>query len=327
MNQRRMFVLILGAGLIGHTARLRAQATRSMRRVGVLAPSTQAKEEITLKPFFDQMRELGWIEGQDISYDRVYADDRHEMLPRLAAELVARKPDLIYTPPVVAAVAAKQATETIPIVFGIVGDPEGVGLVTSLAHPGGNVTGMSSVADLFAKRIELLRELIPGATRLGLLGDPASSATKIEQRGLAPTVVALGLTIFNAEASNPVEFEAGVARLAAARVDAIFIGSSSLAFNMRGRLIELANQERLPVIASVSQYADAGALLTYGASQDDLLRRSAFLVDKILKGAKPASMPVERPTAFQMVVNLKAAKALGINIPRSILLRADRVIE
>jgi putative tryptophan/tyrosine transport system substrate-binding protein len=273
------------------------------------------------------MRELGWIEGQDITYDRVYADDRHEMLPRLAAELVARKPHLIYTPPVVAAVAAKRATETIPIVFGIVGDPVGVGLVSSLAHPGGNVTGMSGVTDLFAKRVELLRELLPGATRLGLLGDPASSATKIEQQGLAPTVVALGLTIFNAEASNPVEFEAGVARLAAARVDAIFIGSSTLAFNMRGRLIELANQERLPVIASVSQYADAGALLTYGVSQDDLLRRSALLVDKILKGAKPASMPVERPTVFQLVVNLKAAKALGINIPRSILLRADRLIE
>jgi putative tryptophan/tyrosine transport system substrate-binding protein len=328
MNQRRLLVLALAAGLSGRTTLPRAQTSgASLRRVGVLAPSTRAKEEITLKPFFDQMRELGWVEGQNIAYDWAYADDQHERLPGLAADLVARKPDLIYAPPIVAAVAAKQATQTIPIVFGIVSDPVGLGLVTSLARPGGNVTRMSVFGSLAPKRVELLREVLLGVKRLGLLVDPTNPSAKLDQQALAPLAAPLGLTITVAEATNPVDFEAGVARLIAARVDAIFMGSSNLAFNLRWRLIELASQQRLPVIATVSQFADAGALFAYGPSQDDLLRRSALLVDKILKGAKPADIPVEQPTLFELVVNLKTAKALGITIPRSILLRADRVIE
>jgi putative ABC transport system substrate-binding protein len=169
MNLRRRLVLALGASLSGHAALLRAQTSAgSLRRVGVLAPSTRAKEEITLKPFFDQMRELGWIEGQNIVYDRVYADDQQQMLSRLAAELVARKPELIYAPPTASAVAAKQATQTIPIVFGAVSDPVGVGLVNSLGRPGGNVTGLSNMgASLVPKRVELLREILPGVKRLG----------------------------------------------------------------------------------------------------------------------------------------------------------------
>ena len=330
MNQRRLLVLALGASLLDHTAVLRAQtSTASMRRVGVLAPSTQAKESITLKPFFDQMRQLGWIEGQTIAYDRVYADDQQQMLPRLAAELVARKPELIYAPPTPAAVAAKQATQTIPIVFGFVGDPVGIGLVTSLAHPGGNVTGISNIGNsLLPKRVQLLREILPGVKRIGLLGDSNDPAIKIEQQALAPVAASLGLTITVAEAANPLDFDAGVGRLVADRVDAIFtVGSSSLIYNLRARLFELVSQKRLPVIANNPIWADDGALFAYGASLDDRLRRSAQLVDKILKGAKPADLPVEQPTLFELVVNLKAAKALGITIPRSILLRADRVIE
>ena len=163
MNRRRFLLFALGASLSGHTALLWAQtSTGSMRRVGVLVPSTQANAEIGLKPFFDQMRQLGWVEGQNIAYDRTYADDRQEMLPRLAAELVARKPEVIYAPPTVAAVAAKQATQTIPIVFGLAADPVGTGLVTSLARPGGNVTGISGIgASLGPKRVELLRESCP----------------------------------------------------------------------------------------------------------------------------------------------------------------------
>ena len=174
MNQRRLLVLTMGAGLAGHAGLLRAQtASTGMRRVGVLAPSTRAKEEIILKPFFDEMRQLGWVEGQNIAYDRVYGDDQQQTLPRLAAELVARKPELIYAPPAAAAVAAKQATQTIPIVFGAVGNPTALGLVASFAHPGGNVTGISSNFErLGLKRAELFLQILPRAKRLGLLSDP-----------------------------------------------------------------------------------------------------------------------------------------------------------
>jgi putative tryptophan/tyrosine transport system substrate-binding protein len=329
MNQRRLLILALGVSLSGHAALLWAQTTRGgMRRVGVLAPSTRANEEISLKPFFDQMRQLGWVEGQNIDYDRAYADDRQEMLSRLAAELVARKAEVIYAPPTVAAVAAKQATQTIPIVFGLAADPVGTGLVTSLARPGGNVTGISGIgASLGPKRVEILREILPGMKRLGLLGDPTDPNKELDQQALAPLVTALGLTIIVAEAANPVELDAAVTSLAAGRVDAIYTGGSAISYRMRARLIELANQKGVPVIGNNAQFADAGALFAFGASSADRLRRSALLVDKILKGAKPADIPVEQPTEFELVVNKRAAKALGITIPQSILKRAHRVIE
>jgi putative tryptophan/tyrosine transport system substrate-binding protein len=311
MNQRRLLMLALGASLSGHVAVLRAQTSSAgMRRVGVLAPSTQAKEEFKLKPFFDHMHELGWVEGQNIVYDRAYADDQMAMLLKIAAELVARKPDLIYAPPTPAAVAAKRATQTIPIVFGAVNDPVGTGLVTSLARPGGNVTGMTtSVAESLApKRVQLLREILPGMKRIGLLGDSTDSSSKLDQQALAPVAASLGVTIILAEAANPPEAEAAVARLITDRVEA-------------------TNQRRVPIVGVTAQYADAGALFNYGASLNDRLRRSAMLVDKILKGAKPADLPVEQPTLFEFVVNLKTAKALGITVPRAIRLRADAVIE
>ena len=327
MNKRRALVIALGTSLAGHAVLLRAQTTSAgMRRVGVLAPSTRAKEEITLKPFFDEMRKLGWIEGQNIAYDRVYADDEQQALPRLAAELVARKPDLIYAPPAPAAEAAKQATQTIPIVFGAVADPVGMGLVTSLARPGGNVTGVSlNFESLALKRIELLLQILPRAKRIGLLGDP-SGESKVAQTALARGLPALGLSLIVAEAANAAELEAAVARLADQRVDVIFTGSS-LAFNLRARVIALTNARRLPYIGGSSILAEAGALFAYGPSLAGQLRRSAQFVDKVLKGAKPADMPVEQPTEFEFVVNLKAAKLLGITIPQSILLRADGVIE
>jgi putative ABC transport system substrate-binding protein len=298
-----------------------------MRRVGVLAPSTQAKEEVTLKPFFDQMRELGWIEGKNIAYDRVYADDRHERLPALAAELVARKPELIYAPPAPSALAVQRATQTIPIVFATGTDPVGAGLVASLGHPGGNATGVISVVEsLVLKRVELLREILPRARRLGLLGDPTDPRLAIDRSALAPVATALGFTVIVGEASNPVEFDAAVTGLLDQSIDVI-VATSTISSNLRGRLIEMANRKRVPVFGGNAPVAEAGALFTYGASIADQLRRSALLVDKILKGAKPADLPVEQPTLFELVVNLKAAKALGVTIPRSILLRADRVIE
>ena len=329
-QQRRRLALALAAGLSGYARLLSAQTpVAHPRRVGVLMPSTHEKEEVTLKPFFDQMRALGWIEGQTITYDRVYADDQHERLPGLATELVARRPEVIYAPVTPTTVAARQATQTVPIVFGTVWDPVGVGLVASLARPGGNVTGISSYSDsLTPKRVELLREILPGIKRLGFLGDQSDPTTKLDRQALAPLVASMGLHFVFAETVNTADFDAAVARLLVERVEAIFPwGTGTLVFNLRPRLIALANQKHLPVVGHRAELADAGALFTFGASLADQLRRSALLVDKILKGAKPADLPVEQASLFELVLNLKTAKALGINVPRSILLRADRVIE
>ena len=330
MKQRRLLLFALSAGLSGHAALLRAQTpAASLRRVGVLMPSTRAKEEVTLKPFFDQLRALGWIEGQTIAYDRAYADDQHERLPKLAAELVARRPEVIYAPVTPTTVAAKQATQTIPIVFGTVWDPVGIALVASLARPGGNVTGISSYSDsLTPKRVELLRETLPGVKRLGFLGDLSDPTTQLDRQALAPLVASMGLQFVFAETVNTGDFDAAVARLLAQRAEAIFPwGTGTLVFNLRPRLIELAIQKRLPVVGHRAEMADAGALFSFGAALADQLRRSTLLVDKILKGAKPADLPVAQATLFELVVNLKTARALGITIPRPILLRADRVIE
>ena len=328
MNQRRLLVLALSAGLTGHPALLWAQAVAGgMRRVGVLAPSTRAKEEITLKPFYDEMRQLGWVEGQNIFYDRAYADEQSAMLPRLAAELVARKPDLIYAPPPAAAVAAKRATQTIPIVFATGGDPVAAGLVASLSSPGGNVTGVITVIDSLApKRLELLRQILPSVKRLGLIGDPADSRMNTDRVALARAAPALDVTVVVAEAPDPAAFDLGLASLSAQHVDAI-MGAGGLPTNLRERLVELTIKQRVPVVGGNSAMVEAGVLFSYAASVAGQIRRSAHLVDKVLKGAKPSDIPVEQPTTFELVINLKAAKALGIKIPQSILLRADRVIE
>jgi len=328
VNRRRVLQFAIGVG-VGGTLPLRAQQApaASIRRVGVLAPSTRAKEEVTLEPFFEEMRRLGWIEGQTIAYDRTYADDRHNDLPRLAAELVTHKPELIYAPPQIAAMAARQATQTIPIVFATGTDPVAASLVTNLARPGGNATGIIGAIDSLApKRLELLREILPAAKRIGLLGDSFDPRLMIDRTALEPVVSALGLTLIVREASNPVEFDAAVASLMEQRVDAI-MAVTSISSNLRERLIELTSRRRVPVVSGLTPVAEVGALLSYGASIPDQLRRSAQLVDKVLKGAKPADLAVEQPSKFELVVNLKTARTLGLTVPPSLLQRADVVIQ
>ena len=321
-----MLRFAIGVGVSAIAAPLSAQApATNARRVAVLAPSTRAQEEVTLKPFFDEMRKLGWIEGQTIAYDRAYADDRHQDLPRLATELVSRKPELIYAPPAVAALAAKHATDTIPIVFAALTDPVGRGLVSSLARPGGNATGFMSVAEsLVPKLIELLHEILPRAKRIGLLSDPTEPISAGDRTRLVLGATALGLTIVEAEMPSAEELDTAVAKLIGQRVDVI-VASNTIASNVPGRLIELANQRRLPVVGT-ARMVEFGSLFSYSSSLDDRLRRSAQLVDKVLRGAKPADLPVEQPTKFELIINLKTAKALGIAIPQSVLARADEVI-
>ena len=298
-----------------------------MRRVAVLAPSTRAREQVTLRPFFDEMRRLGWIEGQTVVYDRAYGDDLQANLARLAVEVVARKPDLIFAPPSPAAVAARKATSTIPIVFATGTDPIGTGLVTSLSRPGGNVTGMLSVVEsLTPKLMQVLREVLPTAKRLGFLNEPSDPRARIDLAAARPAARVFGMTLVVSEVTSPATLSAAVTRLAEQKVDVI-VTSTSLIFNLRAHLLELANARRLPVIGHRAELADAGALLTYGAALSDQLRRAATMVDKVLKGSLPSELPVEQPTTFELVVNLRTARALGVKVPQSILLQADRLIE
>ena len=328
MNRRILLLGLLGSLGAGVSTALLGQPARApMRRVAVLAPSTQSREEVTLRPFFDEMRRLGWVEGQSVDYDRAYGDDLSANLGRLASELVARKPDLIFAPPSPAAVAARKATRTIPIIFATGTDPVGTGLVASMAKPGGNVTGVLSVAESLApKLIQMLHEVLPSARRLGFLNEPSDPRARIDIAALTAPANALGLTLVVADVANPAALNSALSHLVEQRIDAI-ITSTSLIFNLRVPLLEFTNAKRVPVVGHRSELAEAGAIFTYGSNLDEQLRRAAQLVDKVLKGASPSEIPVEQPTRFEMVVNLKASFLLGVKIPQGILLRADRVIE
>jgi len=324
MNRRISVLGLFGAistGLLGQPARA------EMRRVAVLAPSTKSREEVTLNPFFEEMRRLGWVEGQNVHYDRAYGDDLSTSLPFLASELVARNPDLIFAPPSPAAVAAKRTTRTIPIVFATGTDPVGTGLVASLAKPGGNVTGVLSVAESLApKLIQMLREVLPGAKRLGVLNEPTDPRARIDIAAMATPARVFGFTLVLADVANPATLNTALSRLVEQRVDAI-VTSTSLIFNLRVPLLEFANAHRVPVAGHRSELAEAGAIFTYGSNLNEQLRRAAQLVDKVLNGTAPSEIPVEQPTKFELVVNLKASSLLGVKIPQGIMLRADRVIE
>ena len=327
MKRRQLSSWCLGLGLSLAGSAPRAQTLGvSPRRVGVLAPSTHAKEEQTLKPFFDDMRRMGWIEGQTIVYDRAYADDNQAALMQRAAELVARKPERIFAPPGSAAVAAKQHAGNIPIVFASGVDPVAAGLVASLARPGGNATGITSIAaSLAPKRLQLLRELLPNAKRIGMLGTDTDPSDRAANTALAAMQSDFKLSLLRATAATPTEFEAAVANLVSRRADVV-LTESGLAFNMRERLAELSRKHRLPIVGHRAQMADAGVLFAYGPSLDGQLRSAAKLVDKVLKGARPADLPVEQPNLFELVVNAATARSLEINLPTSFMLRADRVI-
>jgi putative ABC transport system substrate-binding protein len=321
MNPSRRAALALLAGTCWPVA------AQPVRRIGVLAPSTAARESVTLKPFFDQMAQLGWVEGNTVRYDRSYADDLYHELPRLARELVVRRPELIFAPPAPAAVAAKAATSSLPIVFATGTDPVGTGLVASLARPGGNVTGLCSVIDSLApKSLELLQQIAPGVRRIGLLGDRDDSRLQQDRDALAPLLAARGMQLVVGEATHPKAFDEAVAMLLRERVEAVMT-NSSLSFNLRHRLVELLQGQRVAVIGHRSEMVDAGGLFSYGAVLGDQIRRAALVVDKILRGARPADIPVEQPTLFEFALNRKTAQALGITLSQPLLLRADRVVE
>jgi putative ABC transport system substrate-binding protein len=329
MVSRRRFVFsfctLLGAAA---ASRVRAQPAK-VARIGYLQPIVpQNGTSPFLEDFRQGLRELGYVEGKNIQIEVRWGEGKLERMPALAAELVKMKVDVIVAVSSPCVVAAKNATKTIPIVMPFSSDPVGDGLVASLARPGGNITGLSTMApELAVKRLQLLKEVFPQVRPVAALWNPdyTGMAARLRQaQGAAPSV---GMEVISVEIRDSRELERALETLDRQRPSAIFLLADPLTLSQRLRIVEFAAEERIPAIYEVSQFVEAGGLMSYGPNTDDLVRRSATYVDRILKGAKPAELPIEQPAKFELVINLRTAKALGITLPQSVLLQADRIIE
>jgi putative tryptophan/tyrosine transport system substrate-binding protein len=304
----------------------RAQPPTHVPRIGYLLGTTR-EQEPALEAFLEGMRALGYVEGQNLVIEYRAAEGQYERLPALAAELVQRKVDVLLAVNTPAALAAKDATTTIPIVMLGVGDPVGSGLVASLARPGGNVTGVASLqTDLVGKQLEFLKAVLPTVSRVAVLWNPANPAHARHVRAADVAAQALGVQLHLLEARGPDAFDRAFAAMISAHAGALLVLGDALVFEHRRRLAELAVTSRLPTVHNLRPYVEAGGLMAYGPSLPDLRRRAAVHVDKILKGAKPADLPVEQPTTYELIINLKTAQALGLTIPPTLLFQADEVI-
>ena len=307
-----------------------AQQATKVHRIGRLYPGSPTEPNPNLEAFRQGLRDLGYVEGQNLVIEYRYAEDRDDRLADLAAELVRLKVDVIVTVAASATRAVQHATRTIPIVMAGGSDPVGDGLVASLARPGGNTTGTSNLTvELPGKRLELLKETVPQSARIAVLADPDAPTYESTMNNLTVAARALGLQLHVVELRRADELDTAFAAMTQERADALLvIGDAQLLNRQRARVVaDLAAQHRLPAMYGWREYVDAGLLMSYGPSQLDMQRRTAVYVDKILKGAKPADLPVEQPTKFELIINLKAAKALGLTIPPSLLLQADEVIK
>ena len=325
---RRRFLSGIALGFVAMPLTIEAQQTAKVSRVGWLSPGSATSDENFLASFRDGLRELGWIAGQNIAIESRWAEGRFERLPDLAAELVRLKVDVIVSSVTQASLAAKRATGTIPIVMVGVGDPLGSGLVASLARPGGNVTGPSSMlAEASGKQLALLKETVPNASPVAVLRNPANPVWQAAAlRETEAAAHALGLRLQLLEARGPDELEGAFAAMTRERAGALFVPADIIFVRHAQLMADLAAKHRLPAMYGFREHVEAGGLMSYAANFAVMFRRAATFVDKILKGAKPADLPVEQPTQFELVINLKSAKALGITIPQSVLQLADEVI-
>jgi putative ABC transport system substrate-binding protein len=302
-----------------------AQQPKKVWRIGVLSGGYGA-QNVQLDAFRQGLRELGYVEGQNIVIEYRYSEGKHERLPDLAAELVRLKVDVIYAccPGGRTSEAAKNATTTIPIVFVRLGDPVGPGAVASLARPGGNITGVSGFAELHGKRLELLKEVVPKIARVAVFVNPAIHAASF--REFEPIAKGWGVQLQLLEAQTPSDLDNAFSATAKARVDALAVWADPMFFTHRKKILDFAAKGRVASVFEQKEYVEAGGLMSYGVNVADLHHRSATYVDRILKGTKPADLPVERPTKFEFIINLNAAKQIGLTIPPNVLARADRVI-
>ncbi len=326
MMDRRSF-LASGVTLLAAPRAVGAQAGK-VPRVGVLLPANTPVTSGFIRSFTEGLRDLGYVQGRNITIEVRDAQSRADQLPRLATELVRLQVDVIVTGGEGPIRAAMQATHTIPIVIAVTGDAVGDGFVASLAHPGSNVTGLSlGSADVAAKRLQLLKEAFPRTSRVAVLWNVSNPGKRrnFDETGRAAQL--LGLTLYSAEVRSAKDFDAAFASVTHHQADGLVVLADEITVPSARRIAEFAAVQRLPAIYEVSPFVEAGGLMFYGPSVREMFRRAATYVDKILKGAKPADLPVEQPTKFALVINMKTAKALGLTIPPSFLLRADEVIQ
>jgi len=324
--KRREFIALLG-GAAAWPVAAHAQQAGKVYRIGFITAGIVPPPP-TESAFHDGLRALGWIEGKNVIYEDRYAENRLDRLPELAAELVRLNVDVIVTAGTLAPLAAKRATATIPIVMIAAGDPLGSGLIASLARPGGNVTGLSLMApELAGKRLELLREILPGLSRVAVLWNAANPYSAIVFKETERAAQPLKIEVQSLEVRSPDDLDSALEDAIRQNASALMTVEDPFTTDRRHHIAEFAAKNKVPAIYGLREFADAGGLIAYGANLADLFRRAAGFVDKILKGAKPSDLPVEQPTKFELVINLKTAKALGIEIQPTLFARADEVIE
>jgi putative tryptophan/tyrosine transport system substrate-binding protein len=325
--RRRDFITLLG-GAAAWSFPARAQQAGKVYRIGFLGNSTAALEANLVAPFRDGLRDLGYVEGQNILIEYRWAEGEYERFPALTAELIALKVDVIVTAGTPASLAVKKAATSIPLVMVAVGDPVATGLVASFGRPGGNITGLTSISsEIEGKRLELLREVLPNISHIAVLWNAASPIQVIEEREVRAATQISGMKMLSLGVRTIEEIEDALATIVRERPGALLVLADRLFLHHRARIMDFAAQRRLPGVHAYRELVEAGGLMSYGPSYADMHRRAASYVDRILKGSKPADLPVQAPVKFELVINLKAAKALGIEIPPMLLGRADEVIE
>ena len=326
MNRRDLVLALLAIGSAPFA--VRAQDARPVPRIGFLSSSSADRDKRFLAIFQDRLRELGYAEGKNVFTEQRYADGKFQNLPGLVAELLALKVDILVVAGAPAAYAAKKATSTVPIVMTNAADPVGNGLVASLARPGGNLTGLSDFnASLVTKLLDLIKEAVPSASRIAVLSNPSNRANPPQVKRLQAIAPASGIAIVSYEAASVAEMERAFAAMTAANLKALIVLGDPLLGADPAKITTFARRNRLPTMFASSRPVELGGLMSYGTNFEDLYRGAAGYVDRILKGARPADLPVEQPTKLELVVNLTAARELGLKIPQSILLRADRIID
>jgi len=324
---RNIFGFLLIIAVLGGGAIAEAQQPGKIPRIGFLGNSTAALEENLVGPFREGLRDLGYIEGKNILLEYRWAEGKYDRFPALIGELIAQKVDIIVTAGTPASLAVKKAAPSIPLVMIAVGDPIGTGLIESLAQPGGNVTGLSSIAvDLEGKRLELLREVIPNLSHVAVFWNPASPFQVNSEKELQAAARGFKMKVLSLGVQSPEQFDHAFATIRRERPRALLILADRLFLHHRERIMEFATKNRLPGIYAYLELVEAGGLMSYGPSYADMHRRAATFVDKILKGRKPSDLPVEQPMKFDFVINLKAAKQMGVTVPPNVLVRASRVI-
>jgi putative tryptophan/tyrosine transport system substrate-binding protein len=327
MRQRKVICFALGAVLLALRFPVEAQQTKNVPRIGFLGFTSLSGIAARIEAFRRGLRELGYVDGKNIVIEYRYAEGKLDRLSELAAELVRLKVDVIVTSGPSVTRAVKEATTTISIVMGFDTDPVGNGFVTSLARPGGNITGLSSLApELSGKQLELLKEIVPKLSRLAVFGTSTNPGNAQQLKEMELAAKAFGVKFQYLDVLDAKDVETAFRAASKGRAEAVLVLGSPVLISHRTQVADLASKRRLPAIYNVAEWVEAGGLMTYSTSFTDLYRRAATYVDKILKGTKPADLPVEQPTKFEFIINLKAAKQIGLTIPPNVLARADRVI-